>query len=71
MSAQKPSRLHLLNEFESAPHSALFNQQTIAAVLIIIIRTLHNESGMREAQVTSFNKNTGEVIIEPNFKPKV
>ncbi|MCE3046042.1 DNA-binding protein [Legionella sp. 16cNR16C] len=26
-------RLHLLNEFESAPHSALFNQQTIAAVL--------------------------------------
>jgi len=33
MPAQKPSRLHLLNEFESAPHSALFNQQTIAAVL--------------------------------------
>lgn len=33
MSAQKPSRLHLLNEFESAPYSALFNQQTIAAVL--------------------------------------
>ncbi|QBR84723.1 DNA-binding protein [Legionella israelensis] len=33
MSAQKPSRLHLLNEFESAPQSALFNQQTIAAVL--------------------------------------
>lgn len=33
MTAQKPSRLHLLNEFESAPQSALFNQQTIAAVL--------------------------------------
>tara|TARA_Y100000588_G_scaffold368114_1_gene435639 strand:+ start:174 stop:449 length:276 start_codon:yes stop_codon:yes gene_type:complete len=33
MSVQKPSRLHLLNEFESAPQSALFNQQTIAAVL--------------------------------------
>ncbi len=33
MSSKKPSRLHLLNEFESAPHSALFNQQTIAAVL--------------------------------------
>ena len=33
MSMQKPSRLHLLNEFESAPYSALFNQQTIAAVL--------------------------------------
>ena len=33
MSTQKPSRLHLLNEFESAPQSALFNQQTIAAVL--------------------------------------
>ncbi|HHF7366145.1 TPA: helix-turn-helix domain-containing protein [Legionella bozemanae] len=31
--AQKASRLHLLNEFESAPHSTLFNQQTIAAVL--------------------------------------
>jgi hypothetical protein len=33
MPEQKPSRLNLLNEFESAPHSALFNQQTIAAVL--------------------------------------
>ncbi len=33
MSIQKPSRLNLLNEFESAPQSALFNQQTIAAVL--------------------------------------
>ncbi|QDP72029.1 helix-turn-helix domain-containing protein [Legionella israelensis] len=27
------SRLHLLNEFESAPDSALFNQLTLAAVL--------------------------------------
>jgi len=33
MSTQKPPRLHLLNEFELAPQSALFNQQTIAAVL--------------------------------------
>ena len=33
MSMQKPSRLILLNEFESAPQSALFNQRTIAAVL--------------------------------------
>ena len=33
MSTQKPSRLHLLNEFESAPQSALFNQHSIAAVL--------------------------------------
>ena len=33
MTLKKPTRLHLLNEFESAPHSALFNQQTIAAVL--------------------------------------
>jgi hypothetical protein len=33
MSIQKPTRLHLLNEFDSAPESALFNQQTIAAVL--------------------------------------
>lgn len=33
MSIQKPSRLSLLNEFESAPQSALFSQQTIAAVL--------------------------------------
>lgn len=33
MSVQKPTRLHLLNEFDSAPESALFNQQTIAAVL--------------------------------------
>lgn len=32
MSIQKPNRLHLLNEFDSAPESALFNQQTIAAV---------------------------------------
>ncbi len=33
MSIQKPSRLHFLNEFEFAPPSSLFNQQTIAAVL--------------------------------------
>jgi hypothetical protein len=33
MSIQKPTRLHLLNEFDSAPESSLFNQQTIAAVL--------------------------------------
>lgn len=33
MSIQKLSRLDLLNEFDSAPESALFNQQTIAAVL--------------------------------------
>lgn len=32
MPTNKPSGLHLLNEFESAPDSALFNQQTIAAV---------------------------------------
>lgn len=30
---KKISRLQLLNEFESAPNSALFNQQTLAAVL--------------------------------------
>ncbi len=30
---KKLSRLQLLNEFESAPASALFNQQTLAAVL--------------------------------------
>jgi hypothetical protein len=33
MSSPKTTRLHLLNEFELAPQSALFNQQTIAAVL--------------------------------------
>lgn len=33
MSREKLSRLDLLNEFDSAPESALFNQQTIAAVL--------------------------------------
>ncbi len=33
MSINTPSRLHLLNEFESAPNSTLFNQNTIAAVL--------------------------------------
>ena len=33
MSINKLSRLHLLNEFESAPASALFNQQSLAAVL--------------------------------------
>ncbi len=30
---KKPSRLQLLNEFESAPTSALFNQQKLAVVL--------------------------------------
>ncbi|AOW56849.1 helix-turn-helix domain-containing protein [Legionella pneumophila] len=30
---KKISRLQLLNEFESAPNSALFNQLTLAAVL--------------------------------------
>ena len=33
MSIEKLSRLDLLTEFDSAPESALFNQQTIAAVL--------------------------------------
>lgn len=33
MSLEKLSRLDLLNEFDSAPESALFNQQTVAAVL--------------------------------------
>jgi hypothetical protein len=33
MPSQNNSRLHLLNEFELAPLSALFNQKTIAAVL--------------------------------------
>lgn len=33
MSIEKISRLNLLTEFDSAPESALFNQQTIAAVL--------------------------------------
>ncbi|WP_131782780.1 helix-turn-helix domain-containing protein [Legionella gresilensis] len=33
MSNIKLSRLQLLNEFEFAPHSSLFNQQTLAAVL--------------------------------------
>jgi hypothetical protein len=33
MSLEKLSRLDLLNEFDSAPESALFNQKTIAAVL--------------------------------------
>ncbi len=33
MSTRQLSRIELLNEFDSAPESALFNQQTIAAVL--------------------------------------
>jgi len=33
MSTDKISRIELLNEFESAPNSALFNQQTLAALL--------------------------------------
>jgi hypothetical protein len=33
MSLEKITRLDLLNEFDSAPESALFNQKTIAAVL--------------------------------------
>jgi hypothetical protein len=32
MSTRQLSRIDLLNEFDSAPESALFNQQTIAAV---------------------------------------
>ena len=33
MSAKKSSRLQLINEFESAPDSTLFNQNTLAAIL--------------------------------------
>lgn len=33
MTINKISRIQLLNEFDLAPHSALFNQQIIAAVL--------------------------------------
>ena len=33
MSATKSSRLQLINEFESAPDSTLFNQTTLAAIL--------------------------------------
>lgn len=33
MSTDKISRIQLLNEFDSAPNSALFNQQTLAALL--------------------------------------
>ncbi len=33
MSIKKVSRVELLNEFESAPNSALFNQHTLAAIL--------------------------------------
>ena len=40
MPARKISRLDLLNEFELAPQSALFNQQTIAAVLSCSIQLL-------------------------------
>ncbi|WP_115710318.1 DNA-binding protein [Legionella sainthelensi] len=33
MSINTLSRLHLLNKFKSAPNSALFNQNTVVAVL--------------------------------------
>ena len=33
MSTSKISRLQLINEFESAPDSTLFNQTTLAAIL--------------------------------------
>ena len=33
MTTNKTSRLQLINEFESAPNSTLFNQNTIAAIL--------------------------------------
>ena len=33
MSTNKLSRLQLINEFESAPNSTLFNQNTLAAIL--------------------------------------
>lgn len=33
MATNNVSRIQFLNEFDSAPHSALFSQQTIAAVL--------------------------------------
>lgn len=33
MSTIKTSRIHLIHEFDSASHSTLFNQNTLAAVL--------------------------------------
>ncbi|HAT9008508.1 TPA: DUF4238 domain-containing protein, partial [Legionella pneumophila subsp. pneumophila] len=38
-------------------------------IKLIEIHAQHEESGMREAKITSLNKTTGEVIIESNFKP--
>ncbi len=33
MSTRKTSRIQLINEFESAPNTTLFNQKTVAAIL--------------------------------------
>ncbi|CCD08395.1 helix-turn-helix domain-containing protein [Legionella pneumophila] len=40
MSRNNVSRLQLINEFESAPESTLFNQNTLAAVLDCSVQLL-------------------------------
>ncbi|KTD54267.1 hypothetical protein Lsai_3089 [Legionella sainthelensi] len=40
MSRKNVSRLQLINEFESAPDSTLFNQNTLAAVLDCSVQLL-------------------------------
>lgn len=40
MSRKNVSRLQLINEFESAPESTLFNQNTLAAVLDCSVQLL-------------------------------
>lgn len=39
----KPSRLELINEYELAPDSALFSQETVAAILHCSIATIERD----------------------------
>lgn len=83
MSIQKLSRLDLLNEFDSAPESALFNQQTIAAVLSCSTQLLERNrwagTGVpylkigrkvlyRKTDVQDFLQNNNECIVLPVTK---
>ena len=39
----KPSRLELINEYETAPDSALFSQETVAAILDCSLATIERD----------------------------
>jgi hypothetical protein len=39
----KSSRLELINQYEEAPHSTLFSQETVAAILACSIATIERD----------------------------